>query len=375
MISYAQNGEDVVLQRAFSNVDDGFYVDVGACVPVDDSVTLHFYERGWSGVNVEPDPVYYAELAQARTRDVNLNVAIGSGSGAATFYPSDVRGQGTLDPQAAARQSERPPIEVEQLPLGSVLAKYTPARGVDFLKVDVEGWEAEVLASTDWTDARPRVVVVEAVDPGGRPTHEEWEGLLLSAGYRFALFDGLNRFYCRDEDADRLLPRLAAPANPLDNWRRALEADLATTLEAERATHAATRAALETEHAAHAETRSVLEAEHVAHTETVASLHASLEAERAGHAEARRLLEVVLTSTSWRMTAPLRNVSRRVKEHVPRPRATTFRRRRTRVLYPDAAPVTSSDPAAVLEVTGVSADEILRRCTGLRAARETSWQD
>lgn len=70
MISYAQNAEDVVLRRVFADVGEGFYVDVGACVPVDDSVTFHFYERGWSGVNVEPDPRFAAELSAERTRDV-----------------------------------------------------------------------------------------------------------------------------------------------------------------------------------------------------------------------------------------------------------------------------------------------------------------
>src|SRR3954447_19461381 len=50
MFSYAQNAEDVVLRRTFSGVEDGFYVDVGASSPVEDSVTLHFYERGWNGV-------------------------------------------------------------------------------------------------------------------------------------------------------------------------------------------------------------------------------------------------------------------------------------------------------------------------------------
>ena len=94
MVSYAQNGEDVVLQRAFADSDNGFYVDVGACVPVIDSVTLHFYNQGWSGVNVEPDPEYFAEFVEARERDVNLNVAIGGGSHAVTFYPTDIRGAG-----------------------------------------------------------------------------------------------------------------------------------------------------------------------------------------------------------------------------------------------------------------------------------------
>src|SRR5262245_56098042 len=97
MLSYAQNGEDIVLGRAFAGVEHGFYIDVGASDPVDDSVTFHFYERGWRGVNVEADAAEYEHLVAARTKDVNLHAAVGLGDEPLTFYPSAVRGHGTLD--------------------------------------------------------------------------------------------------------------------------------------------------------------------------------------------------------------------------------------------------------------------------------------
>ena len=60
--SYAQNQEDVVLQIALADVDNGFYIDVGAFDPVTDSVTYVFYKRGWHGINVEPQPHYFKKL-------------------------------------------------------------------------------------------------------------------------------------------------------------------------------------------------------------------------------------------------------------------------------------------------------------------------
>src|SRR2546422_7104389 len=75
--SYSQNAEDVRLWRVLQDLDDGFYVDVGAGHPNLDSVTQLFYERGWSGINIEPGP-HYADLAENRPRDVNLRVAVGA---------------------------------------------------------------------------------------------------------------------------------------------------------------------------------------------------------------------------------------------------------------------------------------------------------
>jgi hypothetical protein len=75
MTSYAQNREDVILNRIFKDVKDGFYIDIGAYHPAVASVTKAFYDRGWSGINVEPGSVF-DELERARPRDVNLKAAV-----------------------------------------------------------------------------------------------------------------------------------------------------------------------------------------------------------------------------------------------------------------------------------------------------------
>ena len=87
MISYAQNFEDVMLWRALKNVKNGFYVDVGAGRPELDSVTKHFYEQGWHGINIEPHSEDFLLLAAARPRDVNLNIAIGPQKWTENTYP------------------------------------------------------------------------------------------------------------------------------------------------------------------------------------------------------------------------------------------------------------------------------------------------
>jgi FkbM family methyltransferase len=285
MISYAQNAEDVVLRRAFTDVEFGFYVDVGASSPIDDNVTLHFYERGWRGVNVEPDLRDFEELVAARARDVNLNAAVGSSTGPLRFRAGHARGHGTVSEEGDG-------VEIEQLSLEEIFDRFVPESGVEFLKVDVEGWEGQVLASAGWERTRPKVVVVEAIDPDGKPSHEAWESRLIEVGYRFALFDGLNRFYCRGEDEGRLLPRLGSPANVRDLWRNAREVRIQERLQAETAR------------------------EREAHTETMAALtHAkdALAVERERREQITAELAAVRASTSWRMTAPVRDLSRFVK--------------------------------------------------------------
>ncbi len=78
--------------------------------------------------------------------------------------------------------------------------------------------EAAVLRSADLQVWRPRTIVVEATVPlTARPSHQEWEPYVLAAGYRLALFDGLNRFYARDDEPE-VYERLSVPANVLDNY-------------------------------------------------------------------------------------------------------------------------------------------------------------
>jgi FkbM family methyltransferase len=219
MVSYAQNGEDVVLARAFADRADGFYIDVGAWAPDEGSLTKHFYDLGWRGINVEPSRHAFTRLRAERVRDVNLNVCLSDRSGAATFYEGVETERSTLSTRVVRRSSELSfaARTVEVRTLADVCAEHAPER-IDFLKIDVEGHEAKVIAGADWTRWRPVVLVIEATEPGTSvPSQRRWESRLLAAGYEFALFDGVNRFYVRTEDR-ALLPLLSVPANPLDRY-------------------------------------------------------------------------------------------------------------------------------------------------------------
>lgn len=222
-ISYAQNFEDVMLWRALGNVANGFYVDVGAWSPDIDSVTKAFSERGWHGINVEPNPVYFAKLRTARPRDVNLRLAIGEASGAVSMTFFEESGLSTADASfakghiAAGFASSVETVEMKTL--SDVWREYIPpSQPVHFLKVDVEGLERAALSGNDWTNNRPWVVVVEATLPLTQTeSHAEWEHLLLEARYGFVYADGLNRYYVAREHPE-LHDAFKYPPNVFDGF-------------------------------------------------------------------------------------------------------------------------------------------------------------
>jgi FkbM family methyltransferase len=215
MISYAQNGEDVLLRRLFAPDHRGFYIDAGANDPVYHSVTKHFYEHGWSGVNVEPIPEMHARLRADRPRDVNLHMGLADREGSMPFFESaDIHGWSTFAPDLAAEYRRRGHRMIEHaIPvttLASVCERFA-VRPIDFLKIDVEGFEACVLRGGDWDKYRPRVVLIENAWP------ETWEPLILGAGYLLAACDGINRYYVRQEEPALLEP-FRTPVNVCDDY-------------------------------------------------------------------------------------------------------------------------------------------------------------
>ncbi|MFD1950203.1 FkbM family methyltransferase [Sphingomonas arantia] len=218
IISYAQAAEDVMLHRALHHVhySEGFYVDVGAYHPTTDSVTKHFYDHGWRGVNIEASRELFGAFISDRPRDVNLHAAVTDQPGEVTFH--QVAGQlGTLEDRVAETHS-RAGISMESytvpaVTLTEIFEKHTP-RDVHFLKIDVEGHEASALRGMDFRRFRPWVLAIEATEPNRHDllTHHEWEGIIISAGYQLGCADLPNRYYVANEHRE-LLPALSVPVD------------------------------------------------------------------------------------------------------------------------------------------------------------------
>ncbi len=217
-LSYAQNLEDYHLSLAFAGQTSGTYIDVGAGHPIADNVSFWFYERGWRGIAVEPQPELAALYPRLRPRDRVIRGLVGRDCGEIDFHSVDrLHGLSTtvenLAQKATAYGVGYRTVRMPVITLAKLCETHDVGT-IDFLKIDVEGAEADVLFGGDWTRFRPKVIVAEAVAPmSSEPAWQDWEPFLIAQGYRFILFDTLNRFYVAQEHPDIMarLPTERAP--------------------------------------------------------------------------------------------------------------------------------------------------------------------
>lgn len=356
-VSYSQNSEDVLLWRALGHISQGFYIDIGANDPVEHSVTKAFYDAGWSGISVEPLPSFHQAFLDQRPRDVNLAVAAGAANGELTLY--DVPAvRGWASPEASVAELHRSEghtvaeITVPVRTLAAICEEHVRGE-IHFLKIDVEGFEGEVLRGMDFARWRPWVLVIEATLPNSRATnHAAWEHLVTGQRYRYAWFDGLNRYYVAEEHAE-LLAHLDIQPNVFDDfiphhldgawkqiellrteagegWSRAADMEKnALTLQtqvaqiARDADAAAQRFAREADALAQQSERLRQELGAVRQELRASDTHAQqldLQAQMltaqlhdtaAWGKDLEQRLLATLASTSWRITAPLRFIARR----------------------------------------------------------------
>ena len=340
-LSYSQNAEDVLLWRALGHIEHGFYIDVGANHPVEHSVTKAFYDAGWRGINIEPLPSYQPAFREQRLHDINLAIAAGAENGSITLFDVPaVHGWASSDPDVAdAHRAEGHQVTELTVPvrtLASVCGQYVTGP-IHFLKIDVEGFEGEVLKGMDFVRWRPWVLVIEATLPNSRVSnHAAWEHLVTSCNYQFAWFDGLNRYYVAAEHA-HLAAALTVQPNVFDDyisyhldraWKATDSLKHAVEERARHGEHAVALAVARTDEVqarlAKAEQRAELSDAALREAiDTAAALVARL-----GHAQAQLdaqtevlgrtqawgqslqwHLDAMAASTSWRVTAPLRAAS------------------------------------------------------------------
>jgi FkbM family methyltransferase len=193
----SQYFEDIFIDSIFRGKRTGTYVDVGANDPSEFSNTKRFYDRGWSGVNIEPDVKVFEKICRERQRDVNLNLGIGRQEGELTFYALSPNTLSTFSKRAALHSISKDgatimsETRVKVITLAELFRNTVADRQVDFLSVDAEGYEYEILSSNDCKLFRPTAIIVQLnQDKNGRVAH-----LMRAEDYLLICFNGTNGIF------------------------------------------------------------------------------------------------------------------------------------------------------------------------------------
>lgn len=372
-----------MLWRALKHVKGGRYIDIGAQHPNIDSVSKGFYEQGWRGIHVEPAPQYVQLLRAERPDETVFPIALSDKDGTIDLHWIPDTGLSTVvDTYATAHEVERGfASQLIQVPALTMKSAFNSLIGQDihWLKIDVEGFEEHVLRGWDSSNLRPWIMVVEATRPMSTEQDcSNWEPIVLSANYEYAYFDGLNRFYVANEHRD-LLQAFNAPPNVFDGvrlsdmttaeWCRGfasikkgllrkiavqekLTADAVDLAERRRADITELQAEIEFTQTQFRATESQLQ-EQLRVTESqlrdqfraiesqlqdqLQATESQLRLTEDQYAAARHRVAALITSTSWRITAPLRLVAGGLKGQLDQDTIDFFARATRRIgLYEPA---------------------------------------
>lgn len=167
-VSYSQEGEDSILRRFFENKHTGFYVDVGAHHPKRFSNTFLFYKMGWRGINIEPRPGSKVLFDKLRSRDINLEIPISNIEAELSYYIFDDPALNSFDSNLSQGRNSNTPykivseLKLKTQRLDKILGQFIPEnQKIDFLSIDVEGYDLNVLESNNWEKYRPEIILCE----------------------------------------------------------------------------------------------------------------------------------------------------------------------------------------------------------------------
>jgi FkbM family methyltransferase len=207
-ISRSQVAEDLLATFYLGREHNITYVDIGCLWPIKFSNTYYFYERSGHGLCIDPNPTLSESYRAIRPRDTFVNYAVGGSSEDLTYYEFENPVFNTLDPKrvAALKAADRPGRRVIRTsnvavkPLHQILidSKFSENHGaIDFLSIDVEGLEMEILKAIDFTVITPKLIVIETAVIGSKAHDNPAVGLFTAAGYDLVGFTGHDAFFRR----------------------------------------------------------------------------------------------------------------------------------------------------------------------------------
>jgi FkbM family methyltransferase len=167
--SFAQEGEDLILSSLFNGRVTGFYIDIGAMHPTRFSNTYRFYKEGWRGINIDAMPGSMQIFDKIRPLDINLEIPVADQVQTIPYYIFNEPALNTLCRELAEARDGKDTyvlekvVDIETQTLSAILEKHLPVnQKIDFLTIDAEGFDFQILQSNDWEKYQPAVVLIES---------------------------------------------------------------------------------------------------------------------------------------------------------------------------------------------------------------------
>jgi len=204
--SYSQEGEDRVLESLFNEQKIGFYVDIGAHHPFRFSNTYLFYKKGWKGINIDATPKSMDLFNKYRTRDINIEFAVSNSTKPLEYYSfqeSALNGFSRKLTKWRLKNTNyklKETIKIKPVKLSYILDKHVPkGKEIDFMNIDVEGFELNVLLSNSWDKYSPMYILVELlrVQPEELINDKIYK-FLKSKKYQLIAFTGRTAFFKKE---------------------------------------------------------------------------------------------------------------------------------------------------------------------------------
>jgi FkbM family methyltransferase len=193
--SYAQSGEDMILNTIFNGIKKGIYVDVGANDPYLQSNTQYFYEMGWSGINIEPNGKLIKKLNKKRKRDLNIKALISDTGKELDYYYYESSFFNGCEYNANIPSKFLYKEKIQSNSLTSLLLEYGFTK-IDFLSIDVEGHDLNVLKTLDLTRIKPKIILIESFSKDiFQDLNSEISIYLMSHDYMYLCRTLSNTFY------------------------------------------------------------------------------------------------------------------------------------------------------------------------------------
>ncbi len=208
-VVYSQNGEDIILLSIINKPNyKGFYIDIGANHPKKLNNTYLLNRLGWHGINIEPNPFNLQLFKKKRPKDINLNIGISSTESILPFYLFKEDTLSTFDKEIADKyelmgHKIKSVLNIDTKRLENVLDFYVQDKHIDFMSIDTEGYDLEILKTNNWNKYRPSFILLETLEyeknKRGEKVNEEYDSFMKEIRYRKIAETYINTLYINED--------------------------------------------------------------------------------------------------------------------------------------------------------------------------------